>query len=225
MPLQPIAEGLWAVDGRFRTPFFTGSVRMTVIAGEGGLVLHSPVALSAGDIEAIGQLGPVAAILAPNTMHYAYLDAAAQAFPDARVYVPEGLEKKTAPPPRAEVISRQHPPDLPAGIEHFIFDGHSINECVLFHRRSSALVTADLLYNYQREHGVGEKTFFWLIGNYGAPKVAFYHRFAVREKTAVHELVAQVRHWAPHRIVMGHGRIVEGVDAAEIFAAAWGRFG
>jgi hypothetical protein len=138
--------------------------------------------------------------------------------------VPEGLAKKTAPPRRAEVISRQHPPVLPAGIEHFIFDRHSINECVLFHRPSGTLVTADLLYNYQPEHGIGEKTFFRLIGNYGAPKVAFYHRFALREKDAVHELVAQVRAWAPERIVMAHGRIVEDTGAAEIFATAWRRF-
>jgi len=212
------------VNGQFRTPFFTGSVRMTIVAGEQGLVLHSPVALSADDIEAIAQIGPVAAILAPNTMHYGYLDVAAQAFPGARVYVPEGLERKTTPPALAEVISRRHPPELPAGVEHFIFDRHSINECVLFHRPSRTVITADLLYNYQPEHGAGEKIFFRLIGNYGAPKVAFYHRFALREKAAVHELVDRVRAWSPQRIVMGHGRIVESVEAAEIFAAAWRPF-
>lgn len=221
MPLNPIAEGLWTVDGHFRTPFFTGSVRMTVLAGEGGLVLHSPVALSPADVEAVATLGPVAAILAPNTMHYQSLNAAAEAFPAARVYVPEGLDKKTSPPARAETISRAHPPDLPRRIEHFIFDRHAIQECMLFHRPSRTLVTADLLYNYQREHGRGEKTFFGLLGCYGAPKVAFYHRFALPDKSAVAELVAQVREWAPRRIVMGHGRIVDDEQAAEVLARAW----
>jgi hypothetical protein len=219
--LNPIAEGLWTVNGSFHTPFFTGSVRMTVLAGQGGLVLHSPVALSAEDIEAIAGIGPVAAILAPNTMHYQSLNAAAQAFPEARVYVPEGLNKKVALPPRAQVISRTHPPELPRGIEHFIFDRHAIHECVLFHRPSSTFVTADLLYNYQREHGTGEKAFFGLLGCYGAPKVAFYHRFALPDKSAVRELAAQVRAWNPERIVMGHGRIVEDPNAAEVFVRAW----
>jgi hypothetical protein len=222
--LQSIAEGLWTVDGRFRTPIFTGSVRMTVLAGDGGLVLHSPVALTDPDVEAICGIGPVAAILAPNTMHYQSLKAAAEAFPAARVYVPAGLEKKIAPPVRAEVISRLHRPELPGGIEHFLFDRHAINECVLFHRSSRTLVTADLLYNYQREHGRGEKIFFGLLGCYGAPKVAFYHRFALPDKSAVHELVAQVREWAPRRIVMGHGRIVEDDNAARVLAMAWQPF-
>ena len=104
-------------------------------------------------------------------------------------------------------------------------DRHAVRETVLFHRASRTLVTSDLLYNYQPEHGAGEKTFFRLLGCYGAPKVAFYHRFSIRDKTAVHELVAQVRAWAPRRIVMSHGRIVEDDNAAEVFAAAWRRFG
>ena len=73
-----MAEGLWTVDGRFRTPFFNGSVRMTVLAVDGGLVLHSPVALTDPDVEAICGIAPVAAILAPNTMHYQSLNAAAE---------------------------------------------------------------------------------------------------------------------------------------------------
>jgi hypothetical protein len=219
--LNPIAEGLWTVAGHFRTPLFIGSVRMTVLAGDDGLVLHSPVALTAADVEAIAAVGRVAAILAPNTMHYQSLNAAAGAFPAARVFVPEGLDKKTTLPPRAEPISRQHPPELPIGIEHYIFDRHAIHECVLFHRPSRTLVTADLLYNYQREHGTGEKTFFGLLGCYGSPKVAFYHRFALPDRSAVRELVDRVREWAPQRIVMGHGRIVEDTGAAEVFAHAW----
>ena len=105
------------------------------------------------------------------------------------------------------------------------FERHAIRETVLFHRPSRSLVTADLLYNYQSEHGAGEKAFFRLLGCYGAPGVVFYRRFAIRDKAAVRELVEQVRTWNPQRIVMGHGRIIEDSAAAELFAAAWRRFG
>ncbi|HYD24774.1 MAG TPA: hypothetical protein VEB68_08245 [Croceibacterium sp.] len=225
MSLLPIANGIWCVNGRFRTPFFTGSVRMSAVAGDGGTVLYSPVALAPADVAALEALGPVAAIVAPNLVHHLYLRAAAEAFPAARVFVPAGLEAKIGPVPRAETMTRERPPVLPGGIDHFIFERHAIRETMLFHRPTRTLVTADLLYNYQPEHGAGEKAFFRLIGNYGAPKVAFYHRFALRGKDAVAELVAQVRQWAPRRIVMGHGRIIEDGDAAGIFAAAWRRFG
>ena len=221
MPLQPIAEGLWCVNAHFRSPVFRGSVRMNVVAGDGGLVLYSPVTLAAADIEALAQIGPVAAILAPNLFHHRFLSAAAEAFPGARVFVPEGLEAKIGPVPRAETMTRDHPPALPGGIDHFILERHAIRETVLFHRPSRTLVTSDLLYNYQAEHGPGEKAFFRLMGCYGAPKVVFYHRFAIRDRAAIEDLVAQVRAWAPRRIVMSHGRIVEDDDAAAIFARAW----
>jgi hypothetical protein len=224
MSLQPIAEGLWCVNAHFHSPVFRGSTRMTVVRGDSGLVLYSPVTLEVEDRHALEALGPVAAILAPNLFHHRFLRAAAEAFPGARVLVPEGLEAKIGPVPRAETLSRDHPPALPGGIDHFILERHAIRETVLFHRPSRTLVTSDLLYNYQAEHGPGEKAFFRLMGCYGAPKVVFYHRFAIRDKAAVHELVAQVRDWRPRRIVMSHGRIVEDDDAAEIFAAAWRPF-
>jgi hypothetical protein len=197
---------------------------MAVLQGNDGLVLHSPVALAAEDVQAIEAVGPVAAILAPNTYHHMHLRAAAEAFPAARVYVPEGLEDKIGPVPRAEAIGRAHPPALPDGIEHFILDRHTIRECLLFHRPTQTLVTADLLYNYQAENGAGEKLFFRLLGCYGAPKVVFYHHFAIRDKAAVREMVERVKSWQPQRIVMCHGRIVESEDAAGIFARAWQPF-
>ena len=224
MPLQQIDTGLWCLPGRFGSRLMPGSTRMTVLAGDGGLVLHSPVAVSPGDVAAIEAIGPVAAILAPNTYHYLYLRAAAEAFPAARVLVPDGLESKIGPVPRAEAIGRAHPPALPGGIEHFIVERHAVRECLLFHRPTRTLVTADMLYNYQPENGRAEKLMFRLIGCYGAPKVAFYHRFAIRDKAAVREMVEAVRSWHPRRIVLAHGRILESEDSAEIFARAWQPF-
>jgi hypothetical protein len=224
MALQPIDTGLWCLPGQFGSKLMPGSTRMTVLEGDGGLVLHSPVALTRDDVQAIEAIGPVTAILAPNTYHHLYLRAAAEAFPGASVFVPEGLEEKIGPVPRAATISRAHPPALPGRIEHFIVERHMVRECLLFHSATRTLVTADMLYNYQPENGRWEKLMFGLIGCYGSPKVAFYHRFAIRDKAAVHEMVGAVRAWQPRRIVLAHGRIVEGEDAAETFARAWRRF-
>ena len=224
MSLDPIADGLWCLNGHFDTLIFRGSTRMSVVRGADGLVLYSPVPLEPDDRQTLAAIGPVAAIVAPNLFHHMSLRSAAEVFPAARVFVPEGLEAKIGPVPRAETMSRASPPALPGGIDHFIFDRHAVRETVLFHRASRTLVTSDLLYNYQPEHHRGEKAFFRLLGCYGAPKVVFYHRFAIRDKAAVHQLVEQVREWSPRRIVMSHGRIVEDDDAADLFAAAWQPF-
>jgi hypothetical protein len=64
---------------------------MSVVCGPEGLVLYSPVALEPEDRQALAAIAPVAAIVAPNLYHHRFLRAAAEAFPAARVIVPEGL--------------------------------------------------------------------------------------------------------------------------------------
>lgn len=222
--MVPVDDGVWCRESHFTVWGCSGSLRMTVIATARGSILYSPVALNDDDIDRITAAGPVAAIVAPNLYHHFYLRPAIAAFSSARVLVPPGLEAKIGPIPRAEVMDGERLRGLSDEIDHFIFRGHALRECVLFHRRTRTLVTADLLYNYQAEHRPAEKLFFRAIGCYGEPKVAFYHRYAIQDKASVGSLIETVRRWRPRRIVMCHGRIVTGEDAAERFAAAWSGF-
>ena len=110
MSVETIAPGLWCVNSHFRNNLgLAASVRMTVLAGAQGLVLFSPVALNAADVAVIEEIGPVAAIVAPNLYHHFFLLAAVEDFPDARVFVPEGLEAKIGPVPRAEMQQSGRP--------------------------------------------------------------------------------------------------------------------
>src|SRR3546814_4013897 len=76
--LKPVTDGLWIVDGpviRFGMPWpkMPFPTRMTVIRLEGGLVVHSPTALTA-DLEAeIELLGPPRWIVGPNRIHYRWI--------------------------------------------------------------------------------------------------------------------------------------------------------
>ena len=202
-----------------------GSVRMVVIETSTGVILYSPVALDDAAKAQIAGLGPVRTIIAPNLFHYMSLRAGIAAYPDAAVYVPEGLAERIGPVDRAVVIGPNAPLDLGPDIEPFTFSGHAIHETALYHRPSKTLITADLIYHYTRDQRPVERAMFWLIGCYGAPKIAFYHRFAIRSKASVRELIDQVSGWDVQRIVMCHGRIYEGEDAGRVFAQAWRRMG
>ena len=193
--LTPIATDLFCLDSTFTVWGCTGSTRMTVISTPAGLVLYSPVALDDAAITDIQAIGEVCTIIAPNLYHHMYLRAAIAAFPAARVLVPDGLAAKIGPIPGSHPITDKADPDLPNGLEHHVFSGHAIRETSLFHRPTGTLITADLLYNYQREGFTAEKVFFGLMGIYGRPGVPFYHRFAIEEKASVSRLIEQVRYW------------------------------
>lgn len=222
--LTPIDDGLWGLGSFFVTWGCRGSLRMSVLKTSQGLLLYSPVALTARDVDDIGRIGTVATIVAPNLFHHFHLRAAMAAFPDARVLIPEGLEAKIGPVAGAVTIARDTRVAPPDEIDSCTFAGHYLRETVLFHRPTGSMITADLMYNYQREHFRAEKLFFGALGCYGAPNVPFYHRFAIADRTAVRDLIDTVRRWAPRRIVMSHGRIFESPRAAEVFATVWSRF-
>lgn len=222
--LQQIDDGLWCLDSHFVVWGCKGSVRMTLIETRDGLVVYSPVTLAAAQIKEIERMGRVATIIAPNLYHHAFLRPCMAAFPKARVWVPDGLEAKIGKVPGSIVASNDRDLGASGELAHHVFHGHRLRETILFHRTTATLITADLLYNLQSENFPAEKLFFRLIGSYGIPSVAFYHRFAVEDKASVRELMRTVRGWPVRRIVMCHGRIVTADAASEIFSRAWARF-
>ncbi len=218
--LVRIDDGLWCLNSYFVTLGCKGSLRMTVIKTAEGLIIYSPVVHSPENLEQIGMLGNVFAIVAPNLFHHFHLRTCIKAFPAARAFVPDGLQAKIGQIERAETMEAF--PES-ADIVTCTVAGHRLNETVLFHRSTGTLVTADLLYNYQAEHFAGEKLFFKSIGCYGKASVAFYHRFAITDGATVRSAIAEIASWPIRRIIMSHGRIVEHVAAQDIFSAAWRR--
>ena len=215
-----IDRDLWCLNSHFVTWGCKGSLRMTVIGTPKGLILYSPVALSPEHVGQIESLGAVSAIIAPNLFHHFYLRACMAHFPGAQVFVPEGLAAKIGPIDGALDMAGF---DAGDEIATCTISGHRLNETVLFHHPTGTLVTADLLYNYQAEHYAAETLFFRLVGCYGKPAVAPYHRLAVTDKTALRHALATIRAWPVRRIIMSHGRIVESDNAGDVFAKAWQR--
>jgi len=222
--IKKIDEGVWCLESYFLSLGCRGSLRMTILKTQSGLLLYSPVELSAENLASIRALGTVKDIVAPNLMHHMYLRPCVAAFPDANCWVPEGFLEKIGPVDGAQIIT----PDIvfgnDSGIKKFTLTGHAIQETMIFHETSRTLLTADLLYNYQSEQYPAEKLFFRMIGNYGRPNVAFYHRFSVKDKSSIQRMIDTLIKWPINRIIMSHGRIIESADAGAIFADAWKSF-
>ena len=222
--IKKIDEGVWCLESYFLSLGCRGSLRMTILKTQSGLLLYSPVALDAELIASIRALGTVTDIVAPNKMHHMYLRPCVATFPEANCWVSEGLLEKIGSVDGAQIIT----PDVVFGndndIKKFTLTGHRIQETMIFHKPSGTLLTADLLYNYQTEQYPAEKLFFWMIGNYGRPNVAFYHRFSVTDKSSIRSMIDTITNWPINRIIMSHGRIIESANASIIFADAWKRF-
>jgi len=137
---------------------------------------------------------------------------------------PEGLIEKIGSVDGAKIISPNTLFGNDSGIKTYTLTGHHIQETMIYHEPSRTLLTADLLYNYQAEQYPAEKLFFWMIGNYGRPNVAFYHKFSVKDKSSIQFMIDTITSWPINRIIMSHGSIIESADASTIFADAWQSF-
>ncbi len=83
--LKPFAENIFIVDGEtvnfYGMPFTT---RMTVVKLESGdLFIHSPIQLKQNLKAELDKLGKVKYLIAPNKIHYWYLDQFQKAYPDS----------------------------------------------------------------------------------------------------------------------------------------------
>ena len=81
--IKKIDDDVWCLESYFLSLGCRGSLRMTILKTQSGLLLYSPVTLNAENIAYIRALGTVKDIVAPNLFLHMYLRQCVAAFPDA----------------------------------------------------------------------------------------------------------------------------------------------
>jgi len=222
---KPVAAGVWLIDGPairfYGMPFTT---RATILRlADGGLWVHSPTKLNDGLAAEVTALGPVRHLVAPNWIHYAYVEEWQAAFPEAVAWAATGVAKRARS--RGMDLQFDHdlgqeaPDDWAGEIDQMIVRGSKIHrEAVFFHRASKTLILTDLIENFE------------------APKVGFFFRLAARiagildpdgkspidmrqtfrDRDQLREDVERMIAWGPERVIMSHGRWYERDGVAEL---------
>lgn len=213
--LIPLGPDLWMVNGPaisfYGMPFPT---RMVVARLEHGLWLHSPIAWTAELARSLEGLGPPAALVAPNPIHYAYLPDWAARNPDAQVFAAPGVEARAAKYkltfPAHTVLDDTAPPLWAGVIDQKLIPGHPfLKEMVFFHRPSRTLILTDLIENFEARRLPWLMRIAARIGGNLDPdgKAPVDMRLSWRDKKAAGAAIREVIGWAPERVVMAHGRI------------------
>lgn len=224
--LKPVDEGLWVIDGPairfYGMPFSTRAC--VVRLANGDIWVHSPTWLSDGLRDEVAALGPVAHLVAPNWIHYAYVPEWQAAFPDALAWAAPGVAKRAAKKGMAirfdaDLGERAEAP-WAGEIEQMIVEGSPIHrEVVFFHVASKTLILTDLIENFE-----AHKLPWWMrlltrVAGIADPdgkmppdmKASFAgHRDQLR--AAVERMIA----WGPERVILAHGRWYERDGVAEL---------
>jgi len=213
--LQQHAENLWTIEGSL--PNMGLPRTCTVIRrDDGGVLLHSAIALSDEGMAALAALGPLAGIIVPNAMHRLDAPAYKARFPDVPVYCPP--EARAAVEEKVSVDATYD--SFPVGDDVWMFpvDGVAGAEWVIAVRSEDglSLVFTDTLFNLPHQSGFGG-LIMRLLGSSGGPKVTRIARWMmVKDKTALGKSMARLAELPDlRRVIPGHGDIITD-NAAEI---------
>lgn len=211
-----LAEGP-VVDGAagFRFP-----TRMCIVRlADGGIWVHSPVALTDDLRAAVGQLGPVRHIVAPNALHYMFVSQWAAAFPQAQVWALSALRAKDG---FAQAGDLGGGPAWAGQIDQVIFPNAITDEAVFFHRASRTAIFTDLLQQFDRGWFSGWRAIIARADRMegAVPQVPRKFRLATRKRTAARLALGEITGWQAVRLTMAHGTPV-GADADRVIASAF----
>ncbi|MHA1153615.1 MAG: DUF4336 domain-containing protein [Alphaproteobacteria bacterium] len=218
--LKPVTDGVWIVDGPvigfgylgMKFPFPT---RMTVVRlAEGGLWVHSPTELRPSLKGEVDALGRVQYLIAPNRIHYWWLDEWVAAYPDAMTYAAPGVREQA----RGKGRFADYDADLAEDgeypwsgeIEMLLVPGGYLSEAVFFHDATRTLVLTDLIQNYESEK-IASPIFRFMTRLAGAADPDGKMPADLRTTFFMHrkQMAAAVRKmisWRPQRIIIAHGR-------------------
>jgi len=218
-PMRPVAEGLYCVDGSWRRSPLPR--RMTVfVLRSGSLAIHSVVRMRENDMRDLEALGDVRWILVPNTFHCSEAGWYRSRYPESRLLVPargrKALEAKVG---RIDgTYEDDWPEELAGDLDVACTAGFKLEEAVFLHRPSRTLIATDLVFN---QHGEDFPTLRrWVLTAAGAmnrfgPTRLFRYVFTT-DRRALAESLRPVFDWDYDRVIMSHGRILEGGGSAAV---------
>lgn len=214
--LERIDHDLWVVNTDFSMGLLDFGGRMTVLRlPDGALWLHSVVAIDDALAAALAELGEVKHLVAPNAFHHLFAADAQERYPDATLYAPRALVDKRDDLSVDVVLEGDTPPEAWGdALDMRVMEGApTIDEAVFFHRASQSLILCDLVFHIH-EGGWLSRLVFRMLGVFGRLKQSPLWRFSFTEdRDAAAASLRPMWGWDFERVILAHGRIVEGPDA------------
>jgi hypothetical protein len=217
--LQRFADGVWFDTGPVRIVGTCLTSTMTVIRSSEGLLVHSPLPLTAERRAAVLSLGNVAHLYAPNTFHHLWVGEWSRAFPEARVHAPEALANKR-PDLRIDRVNGDGTAAFGGEIEEIPIVGFRLAETALIHRESRTAIVTDLVHNIGRPTDTWTKIYTTMMGFYDRVALSRVLRWtAFDDRGAARKSVDRLLDAPFEGLVVGHGTPIA-TRGHELLAAA-----
>ncbi|MCI0753137.1 DUF4336 domain-containing protein [Teichococcus vastitatis] len=224
--LKPVAEDVFVVDSIMSAALgVTLPVRMTVFRlPDGDLLLHSPTRFDFRLWEELERIGPIRHLVAPNIVHWTFLEEWQRHCRDAMTWAAPGLRDRGQVRRSGVRLDRDLGESVPAEWGNVlrlieVRGGGGFREMALFHHPSATLVLTDMAMNFEPSklpwamRGVAR--LFGVTAPDGMPPP--YLRAVVRwHQREAADAAARLLALQPERVIFAHGRWFERDGAAQL---------
>lgn len=209
--MYELARNIWIAERPQRFYGLEVGTRMTVVRlAAGDLLLHSPVALDPELCRELDAIGRVRFVVAPNRVHHLYAGDVARAYPEARLWVAPGLERKRPDLAFVAVLGDEAPDEWKGEVDQTFFRGRPYeNEVVFLHRASRTLILCDLAFNFGPRAAAPTRWLMKLLRSYGRFGPSRLDPLLIRDRAKARRSLERILAWDFDRVVVAHGDVLE----------------
>ncbi|MBI1818539.1 MAG: DUF4336 domain-containing protein [Deltaproteobacteria bacterium] len=209
--MYELDKDIWIAERRQSFYGLEVGTSMTVIRlADGSLLLHSPVALKPELRSALDAIGRIRYVVAPNRVHHLYAGKVAEAYPEARLWVAPGLDRKRPDLVFVAVLDDEAPLEWRGQVDQVFFRGRPYeNEVVFFHRASRTLIMCDLAFNFGPRVAAPTRWLMRLLRSYGHFGPSKLDPWLIRDRHAARQSLEKILAWDFDRVVVAHGDVLQ----------------
>ena len=214
-PLEQLSDNLWRVEGAL--PGMSLKRVMTVARQvDGGLVIHSAIALEDEARRQLEALGPPAVLLVPNAWHRLDAPAYKKRYPALRVLAPAGSRQAVHEVVAVDGTYADFAGDATVRLE--TLQGLAeVEGALLVHSADGATVVLnDAVFNMDRKKDVLGFLFTTVMGSAPGPRVSRLTKLLMVKDRAA--LRSDLERYAALpglvRLIVSHEKVAHGADAA-----------
>lgn len=211
--LTPFGTDIWIAKGPIlSTAGFKYPTRCAIIRlNDGNLVIWSPVALTTDLKDAIDALGPVKALIAPNSFHHLFFHDWAMVYPEAKCFAAPRLAKKRHDIDFDATLTDAADVIWTGELAQVIVRGNLFtDEVVFFHKASGTVLFTDILQQFDTGWFTGWRGMVARLDlmEGSEPHVPRKFQLAFRDRSAAKASIKTIMGWPANQVLMAHGRPV-----------------
>ena len=221
--LSALTDGVWYDTDASHFLGLKLTATMTVLRVGDGLLLHSPLPMTAERRAAVETLGRVTHLYAPNTFHHQWLGEWIQAFPSATVHGPHELADKRPDLRIDRFHDRDSAADFGGVVTEIPIHGFRLRETALVYRPGRTAVVTDLVHNIGRPTHWWTKLYTRTMGFYDRVSMSRVLRWsAFDDKDAARHSVDALLDQQFDALIVGHGTPIPSLGREALATAtAW----